>query len=424
MNQVLNFLKQRLLLELAGVTAFCALVWYVGPLISFVKWTPLESPVNRLLVILIVVVIWAGLTLFLQARAGHRGQKLMTNLAIPQVGQERQAIEEAQSDEIATLRKRFDEALQLLRKTGKKGRRDTAFLYELPWYVIIGGPGSGKTTLLRNSGLKFPLSERLGDDPVRGVGGTRNCDWFFADEAIFLDTAGRYTTQDSYQPVDKAAWSSFLELLKKWRPRRPINGVLLAMSMSELMEFNEDERSRRARELRLRLNELNEVLSNRFPIYLIFTKCDLIAGFNDFFCDITREEREQVWGETFPYGGPGQQIDKLIATLEHNFDEVLRKLNHWTLRRIQEERDTNRRGAIFCFPQQLALIKPVVSTFLRDIFGASRFENEPLLRGVYFTSGTQEGTPRSDRIMAVLAGVYGMQRQELPAFQGRPKSFS
>jgi type VI secretion system protein ImpL len=422
MGYLIDFLRQRLPVELAGVAALCALVWFIGPLISFGKWTPLRSESHRLLAILIVVVIWAAYNLFMRARASRRGQKLMTNLSVPAMGSERQAIEEAQSEEIASLRSRFEEALQLLRKTGQKGRRDTAFLYELPWYVIIGGPGSGKTTLLRNSGLKFPLSEQLGEGPVRGVGGTRNCDWFFADEAIFLDTAGRYTTQDSYQPVDKAAWSAFLGLLKKYRPRRPINGVLLAMSMSELMELNEEERSRRGRELRLRVNELYEVLSSRFPIYMVFTKCDLIAGFGDFFSELTQEDRAQVWGETFPHEGLKQQLERLIAFLEGNSDEVLRRLNHWTLKRIQEERDTNRRGTIFCFPQQLALLKPTVSAFLRDIFGASRFEKEPLLRGVYFTSGTQEGTP-IDRIMGVLASVYGMERQELPAFRGRPKSF-
>ena len=70
-------------------------------------------------------------------------------------------------------------------------------LYALPWYVVIGPPGSGKSTLLQNSGLNFPLSSSFGKEAMRGVGGTRNCDWWFTDEAVFLDTAGRYTTQDS-----------------------------------------------------------------------------------------------------------------------------------------------------------------------------------------------------------------------------------
>ncbi len=91
------------------------------------------------------------------------------------------------------------------------------YLYELPWYVIIGAPGSGKTTALLNSGLEFPLAASMGDAAIRGVGGTRNCDWWFTTEAVLIDTAGRYTTQDSEREIDRKAWSGFLDLIKKSR---------------------------------------------------------------------------------------------------------------------------------------------------------------------------------------------------------------
>ena len=42
----------------------------------------------------------------------------------------------------------------------------------------------------------------MGRRSVRGVGGTRNCDWWFTDEAVLIDTAGRYTTQDRTATVD------------------------------------------------------------------------------------------------------------------------------------------------------------------------------------------------------------------------------
>lgn len=421
MDVLIDLIKNRVTVGLAGLTLACTLVWFVGPMIVIGQWAPLDSNFNKLCVILVIVLCWAAYSLFKQSRAGKKSKKLVTELAVPAISPERAALEEAQSEEVAGLRRKFEEALQLLKTTQAKGKRDTRYLYEMPWYVIIGGPGSGKTTLLHNSGLEFPLSERLGEGPVKGVGGTRNCDWFFADEAIFLDTAGRYTTQDSYQQVDKAAWGSFLELCKKYRPRRPINGVLLTMSISELMEMGDEERQKRSRELRQRIMELYEKLGNRFPIYMIFTKCDLIAGFTDYFADLSQEERDQVWGETFPHDTQ-RQLDRMLAGFETNSDEVVRRLNHWTLRRIQEERDTNRRGTIFCFSQQLAMLKPTIVNFVRDIFGTSRYETEPIIRGIYFTSGTQEGTP-IDRVMSVLAGVYGMARQELPIFRGRPKSF-
>ena len=138
------------------------------------------------------------------------------------------------------LRERFDEAV-----TALKQRRTGDSLYELPWYVIIGPPGSGKTTALLNSGLKFPLEQRVGKGALRGVGGTRNCDWWFTDEAVFLDTAGRYTTQDSDAASDSVGWSEFLALLRKYRARRPINGVILTINAHDLLMLDAGRRARR-----------------------------------------------------------------------------------------------------------------------------------------------------------------------------------
>jgi type VI secretion system protein ImpL len=274
---------------------------------------------------------------------------------------------------------------------------------------------------LVNSGLNFPLSDRRGERGVQGVGGTRNCDWFFAEDAIFLDTAGRYTTQDSHQPVDAAAWSGFLDLIKKYRPRRPINGVLVAMSMPDLLQSSEEERSRHARDVRQRIQELYGVLKIRFPIYMLFTKCDLVAGFTDFFADLDRQGRAQVWGETFS-ASDAEATEDQIARFGHHFDELLNRLRQRTLRRLQEEADIQRRGLILDFPQQMSLMKPSMMGFLYDTFSESRYDTVPLLRGVYFTSGTQEGTP-IDRVLGRLAEAYGLDRQNQPVFSGRGKAF-
>ena len=60
------------------------------------------------------------------------------------------------------------------------------------------------------------------------------CDWWFTDDAVLIDTAGRYTTQDSDAAVDKAGWDAFLDLLKRTRPRQPLNGVIIAIAMSDI----------------------------------------------------------------------------------------------------------------------------------------------------------------------------------------------
>ena len=153
--------------------------------------------------------------------------------------------------EVAVIGQRFAQALQVLRSrhVGAKSPfgwlRRRPYVYELPWYIIIGAPGAGKTTTIVNSGLEFPFAAELGPKALRGAGGTRNCDWWFTSDAVLIDTAGRYTTQDSYREADRAAWLGFLQLLVKHRPRQPINGVILTLSATDLLQPDAD-RKRRA----------------------------------------------------------------------------------------------------------------------------------------------------------------------------------
>jgi type VI secretion system protein ImpL len=144
---------------------------------------------------------------------------------------------------------------------------------------------------------------------LKGVGGTRNCDWWFTDEAVLLDTAGRYTTQDSEQKVDASAWLGFLELLKRQRPRSPLNGAIITVSVSDLLGQSEVERARYESTVRTRVQELYSKLGVAFPLYVLVTKIDLLAGANEFFADLGAEERGQVWGITFPLAAAGATFD-------------------------------------------------------------------------------------------------------------------
>jgi len=418
-----SLLRNRWLLGALAFIAFAIVAWSVGDLVVFGGWRPFETPAGRAILIAIAAAAWIGWELRRARQARRENEQLLAVLAGGGDVESKDSAARA-AHEIDVLRARFEEAAAILRNTRFKGPDgENRYVHELPWYVFIGAPGSGKTTALINAGLQFPLKAVGGDPAFAGVGGTRNCDWWFTDEAVLLDTAGRYTTQESDLEADAAAWQGFLGLIKRFRPRRPLNGALVTLSMSDLMLWSEDERKRYAWHVRARVAELYERLGVRFPVYLLVTKSDLLAGFMEFFGELDADARKRVWGVTFDAPGgafvtgtPGQRF-------ADEFGELERRLDAEMLARLQEERDLQRRAAAYRFPQEFQGVGPLIEQFLDTAFIGVQGAPEPLLRGVYFTSGTQEGNP-IDRVLGTLARSFKLERTAGPAVAaGSGKSF-
>jgi type VI secretion system protein ImpL len=419
-----NGLISPLLLSLLGVLLVSLLIWYEGPLLAFDGDQPLAPEAWRWRLILLLMLIWAAWWSVTGWRVQRANRLLMQGMLGSESLSAANAVAKESEAELVVLRERMRTAMAVLRKASPGRKLSGQYLYQLPWYLFVGAPGSGKTTALTHSGLQFPLSDSHGAVAVGGVGGTRHCDWWFTDEAVLLDTAGRYTTQDSHAEVDKAAWSAFLDLLKKHRRRRPVNGVIVAISVSDLLQQNEAQRLIQAQAIRVRIQELHERLGLSFPVYVMVTKCDLLAGFAEFFETMGREERSQVWGVTFPLAQDGQvQLpDTALASFPTEFDALEKQLHSRVLERMQQERNLSRRALLYSFAQQFAGIGEVLTRFLGTVFEPNRYQDPVLLRGVYFTSGTQEGSP-IDRVMASLATAFGLGRKVLPAGFGGGRSY-
>jgi type VI secretion system protein ImpL len=388
------FLKRSIVL-LIGLLLIVVFVWYFGPYFAFGPYRPLDGVDERLIAIGVIVGGWLLWRLARRLRAFRRSDRLLAAVvAQPQPEPNRPPAD------VVKLRERFDEAVAALQQQRRSGHS----LYELPWYVIIGAPGSGKTTALLNSGLKFPIEQRVGKGALRGVGGTRNCDWWFTDEAIFLDTAGRYTTQDSDQASDSAGWSEFLALLRKYRARRPINGVILTINAPDLLTRGASTRETHVDAARSRLEELHRELGIQLPVYLMVTKCDLVDGFAEYFDDLSAADRAQVWGVTFPY--EQSLTNESAQAFPPEFDALITRLNERVFERVEAVRDTRRRTKVFAFPQQMATMRESLAQLVADVFDAREFAGRILLRGVYFTSGTQLGTP-IDRLLGSIGRSFG-----------------
>ncbi|MFQ6551440.1 type VI secretion system membrane subunit TssM [Aestuariibius insulae] len=382
-----------------GLICIGIAVWFGGPMTG---WGPLSTPWIQLT---ILGVIYGVLLIVFLVRLRRRRRRAaeLEEAIVPQVVE----------GDAKVLSEKMTGALATLKKSG-----GASYLYDLPWYVIIGPPGAGKTTALANSGIEFPLEGKEGG-VVEGFGGTRYTDWWFAEDAVLIDTAGRYTTQDSDAEADSKSWTAFLGLLKKARSDQPINGVILAFSVEDMLSTTDEALARHADIVRDRLGEIHEALKVDFPVYVLFTKADLISGFREYFSSFSLSRRKSVWGVTF------QTKDRKAATYEDvpaEFDALVSRLSDEIIDRMSEEPDGISRIAIFGLPGQMALLRDNVSTFLRRVFEPTRYKTSAILRGFYFTSGTQEGTPIDQVLGAMSRGTE--TGAFTPAFMsGKGKSY-
>lgn len=341
----------------------------------------------------------------------------MADLGPQDVGDKRAA------KNIAEIRERFEATTGAL-ETRRFSRPDgsSVSVHDLPWYVLIGAPGSGNSAALLNSGLRFPLQAEKEPPQVTGIGGTRYCEWWFSDEAVFLDTAGRYVAHEARNLKDSragsASWHAFLRLLKQHRPHQPISGAIVTVSVTDLLLWAKPERQQFAAHVRMRLSEIYAGLNIRFPVYLMITKMDLLAGFIEFFGHMDDESRAQVWGTTFGVDADPAEIAKHYAG---DFSVLQERLYAEMLARIEEETDLVKRASIYRFPQQFHAIGPLVQEILGIAFSMHVDHHPIMLRGAYFTSATQAGKP-IDRVMRTLERAFKVEHREIEA-HGPGRSF-
>jgi DNA polymerase III delta prime subunit len=276
------------------------------------------------------------------------------------------------------LTERWELAVKELRESGIS-------IYDIPWFLLIGEPQSGKSTTLRQSGIDFPV----GNEALSGSGGTRNCDWWFTNEAVILDTAGRFSFQEANAP-DQHEWNAFLRLLVKHRRQCPINGVIVVIPVDSMVKDDIDIQISKANNIRKKLQELQKTLGIRFPVTVLITKCDQILGFTEFFSSFSPAEEVQLFGWS-----SRASVDEAwdARSFDQHFEEIVARVHRMRLRLFHGESSTSKIDKLFVFPEELQALREPLARYLNEIFKTNRFEEPICLRGYYFTSGVQQGRP-------------------------------
>ena len=219
---------------------------------------------------------------FIKKLLARRSEKQFVHQVIAEDESRIKSLDKGQQVGSQELQDRWKEAINVIRKSHLKKFGNP--LYVLPWYMVIGESGSGKTTAIQGADLSSPFAEV---SRVSGISGTRNCDWWFFEQAILIDTAGRYAIPVD-EGRDKDEWQKFLSLLSRFRKKEPLNGLVVTVAADQLLQDNADKLETAGKSIRQRIDELMRVLGAKFPVYIMVSKCDLVQGAVRF-CDHLEE---------------------------------------------------------------------------------------------------------------------------------------
>ena len=379
-----------------------------GALLKFLKWFFIVAAI--LLVVLIIfggVLLldwpwWVGIFillgfvglgiafLFLKKIWSRRREQQFVHQIIEQDEAQLNRLAERDRSEAKELQDRWKEAIEALRRSHLRKQGNP--LYVLPWYLVIGESASGKTTAIQSARLSSPFFEV---NQVSGISGTRNCDWWFFEQAIVIDTAGRYTIRID-EERDKEEWQKFLSLLTKYRQREPLNGLIVTVAASKLLETGPEALMQDGANIRRRVDELMRVLGVKFPVYVLVTKCDLIQGMTQFCAQLPDVALDQAMGRINT-----DLTTKVTAFLGEAFERIGERLRDLRLLIFQKAEAKKIDPALLLFPEEFEKLKSGLEAFMRGAFEENPYQETPILRGLFFSSGRQEGTPYSHFLKAL-----------------------
>ena len=322
------------------------------------------------------------LFIFLRRYLLRSNERKFVKRVIAQEGDAVFATREDSSILIDNLERQWEKSIKTLYASKlNKGKNP---VYALPWILVLGESGAGKTSMIKNSRLSSAVTDV---EASAQYAGTKNCDWWFFEDAVVLDTAGRYSIPLE-ERKDNAEWERFLSLLSKYRKKEPLNGVVVTVSVERLLENDKDIIQSDALSIRKRIDQLMVTIGAKFPVYIMITKMDHIYGFSEF-C------------ETLPETLQTQAMGYLNESLNENWDEVIDegltfvKQKISTLQLLSVEQHSKKTKEILLFSKEFEQIAPALKDFTQIVFGDNPYQKIPVLRGIYFSSALSDGSSSS-----------------------------
>ncbi|MFA0409444.1 type VI secretion protein IcmF/TssM N-terminal domain-containing protein, partial [Vibrio splendidus] len=165
-------------------------------------------------------------------------------------------------------------------------------LYNLPWYIVLGGEKEAKSALLQQNGLEPVLDKHLQDSDSE-----QYLKFWSCDQAVVIEIGHRIFDSEG---VDETLWRITAQQLLKYRPRQGLNGIAAVIGCDRLLQGDQKERQKLSSIYQEAALSMSGALGLSLPMYCLFSKADTIADFVEFFEGYSGCDVENPFGVTFP----------------------------------------------------------------------------------------------------------------------------
>lgn len=256
------------------------------------------------------------------------------------------------------------------------------YLWQLPWYMVIGPAGSGKTTLLREG---FSSDIIYTPESVRGAELLLYLTAHVGKKAVIFDINGALCEQPGADVLYRRLWEHALGWLVQKRARQPLNGIILTLDFPDLLTADKNRREHLLQMLRSRLQDVRQHLRCQLPVYVVLTRLDLLHGFAALFQSLDKQGRDAILGVTFTRHA--HENDDWRAELNSFWQDWGEKMNNAMPDLMLSQ--THNRSSLFSFARQIQGSRELLVTLLDGLLDGENMD--VMLRGVYLTSSLQRG---------------------------------
>jgi type VI secretion system protein ImpL len=266
----------------------------------------------------------------------------------------------------------------------KLGR--TASVASFPLLFVAGPQHSGKSTIVNNSGLDLELLSGLVHQGTRVVP-TETANLWLAGTTILVEAGPALWGDD-------ASWKQFCQRFKPpslsaAAARLGSRSILVCVSAEDLVASGgADALTASARLINDRLNLLAKVLGIRLPVYVAFTKTNLLKFFQEYASNFTNDEALGPFGWSLPIVAPGSgggYFDFETRRLNKALEGLFTALSEQRLVMLDRETDPAKLSQIYQFPREFRKLQETVVRFLVELGRPKQTQVSLYLRGFYFT---------------------------------------